>query len=253
MSASHDPAMLDDVAVYALGSLPASDAERVRAHLATCAECRAELQALQPAVTSLAASAEQSPGALLKARVMRTVRADAQAHAQAAPAKKQPSVWPAYFVAAACFAIALVSTLMNLSLVGQLRQAQTKVAQIDRNSTGLARSLAQERATLADIMDDSARRFPVNGGEVIRVRDKLYITLHDVPAPPRGKVYQAWTLAKGAKLMSPSLTFVPDRHGVAVISLPVDARQTAAVAVSVEPDGGSKQPTSTPTFVVSTG
>ena len=251
MNAPHDPAMLDDVAVYALGSLPASDAERVRAHLATCAECRAELHALQPAVTALAASAEQSPGALLKARVMRTVRADAQAHA--VPAKKQPSVWPAYFVAAACFAIALISTLVNLSLVGQLRQAQTKVAQIDSNSSGLARSLAQERATLADIMDDKAQRFPVSGGEVIRVHDKLYITLHDVPAPPRGKVYQAWTLAKGAKLMSPSLTFVPDRHGVAVISLPVDARQTAAVAVSVEPDGGSKQPTSTPTFVVSIG
>ncbi|MHB8146188.1 MAG: anti-sigma factor, partial [Vulcanimicrobiaceae bacterium] len=171
--------------------------------------------------------------------------------AAAAPIKNRAIVWPAYLVAAACFAIALVSTLVNLSLVGQLRQAQTTVAQLDRNSSGLARSLAQERTTLADIMDDNAQRFPVNGGDVVRVRDKLYITMHDVPAPPRGKVYQAWTLPKGSNAMAPSVTFVPDHHGVAVISLPVDARQTAAVAVSIEPDGGSKQPTSKPTFVVS--
>ena len=248
MSDGHDPGMLDDVAVYALGSLPARDAERVRAHLATCPECRAELKALQPAVATLAASAEQSPSALLKARIMRSVRADAQA--TAAPAKKPVVVWPAYLVAAACFVIALVSTLVNLSLVGQLRQAQTTVAQINSNSSGLARSLAEERTTLADIMDDNARRFPVNGGDVIRVHDKLYIAMHDVPALPHGKVYQAWTLPKGSKVMVPSVTFVPDHHGVAVISLPVDARQMAAVAVSVEPDGGSKQPTSKPTFVV---
>jgi anti-sigma-K factor RskA len=71
-----------------------------------------------------------------------------------------------------------------------------------------------------------------------------------LPPPPRGKVYQAWTLRAGATRMSPSVTFVPNRSGVAVVPVPVDASGIAAVAVSVEPDGGSKQPTSTPTFVL---
>ena len=34
--------MLENVAVYALGSLPPSEAHAVRAHLRTCAECRTE-------------------------------------------------------------------------------------------------------------------------------------------------------------------------------------------------------------------
>jgi anti-sigma-K factor RskA len=34
------------------------------------------------------------------------------------------------------------------------------------------------------------------------------------------------------------------------VPVPVDASTIAAVAVSIEPDGGSKQPTSTPTFVL---
>ena len=42
----HD--MLDDVALYALGTLPAADAQRVRDHIATCAECRAEYAGAGP-------------------------------------------------------------------------------------------------------------------------------------------------------------------------------------------------------------
>jgi anti-sigma-K factor RskA len=71
-----------------------------------------------------------------------------------------------------------------------------------------------------------------------------------LPAPPKGKVYQAWTLRTGATRMSPSVTFVPNMGGVAVVPIPVDASSIAAVAVSIEPDGGSKQPTSAPTFVL---
>ena len=49
--------------------------------------------------------------------------------------------------------------------------------------------------------------------------------------------------------MQPSLTFTPNADGVAVVQLPVDADKVGVVAVSVEPDGGSKAPTTTPTFI----
>ena len=55
----HD-AMLDDVAVYALGALPPAQAQAVRAHLDTCAECAAEYRRLKPAVDAVAYSAEAS-------------------------------------------------------------------------------------------------------------------------------------------------------------------------------------------------
>jgi anti-sigma-K factor RskA len=49
--------------------------------------------------------------------------------------------------------------------------------------------------------------------------------------------------------MAPSVTFTPNSDGVAIVALPVDATRVGTVAVSVEPDGGSKAPTTTPTFV----
>jgi anti-sigma-K factor RskA len=73
--------------------------------------------------------------------------------------------------------------------------------------------------------------------------------MHDAPALPPGKVYQAWTLPAGSKKMAPSVTFTP-KGGRILLRLPVNASRIAAVAVSVEPAGGSPQPTSKPVFVV---
>jgi anti-sigma-K factor RskA len=245
MTEMHD-AMLDDVAVYALGTLPLADAERVRAHLRSCRTCRAEYQALAATTGALAASSEgPAPNELLKARIMREV-GDPERAAQRRP---RTIVWPAYLVAAACFAVAVTLSLLNLSLMEQLKTAQTRVANMDERSSALVHDLTGERTTVADLMDERAQRFDVPGGQIVRIHNRLYITLHDLAQPPQGKVYQAWTLPKGSKTMQPSLTFVPDPHGLAVVALPVDARITAAVAVSVEPDGGSQAPTSRPLVV----
>ncbi len=246
MSVSHE-SLLDDVAVYALGALPSHEARRVRDHLDSCAMCSAEYAALAPAVATIGMSAQacedQNTGAvtvspLLKARIMREVRRNTSSRGITRKTTGRTIVWPAYLVAAACFAIALFSTLTNISLTSQLRSAQSQVASVQSRSTSLARNLAEQR-------------FDVTDGQVVRVHHRIYLTFHGIPKPPHGKVYQAWTLAKGSKTMAPSLTFVPDSQGSAVVALPVNADVTSAVAVSVEPEGGSKAPTSKPVVVQS--
>jgi len=258
MNDTHD-AMRDDVAAYALGTLPAAQtraagdtggacAETVREHLRTCAQCRADYKALTGTVTALAASVQDEPSDLLKARIMRVVRSSAADDTKSTRATR-PIVWPAYLVGAACFALAVALSLINLSLIEQLKTAQIQVARTQSRSSGLVRDLTAERGTIADLMDESAQRLEIPGGQIVRVHDRLYITMHDLAQPPRGKVYQAWTLPKGGKTMQPSLTFLPDAHGVAVIALPVSARDTAALAISVEPEGGSKAPTTKPLVI----
>lgn len=251
--------MLDDVAVYALGTLPADQAARVRAHIATCEECRAEYEALRPAVaavgTTVEACHDQVHGAvyaspLLKARIMREVRKE-QANDRAvkpapAPVRGRMPMWPAYLVAAACLAIALVSTLFNLSLTQQLHSTQAQLAENRQRASGLTQTVAEERIALADLMDQNAKHYAVHDGEVVAAHDRLYLTMHGLPALPAGHVYQAWTLPKGSKTMVPSRTFVPDAHGAAIVPVGTNAAGTAAVAVSVEPEGGSKAPTTKP-------
>ncbi|MBV8490998.1 MAG: anti-sigma factor [Candidatus Eremiobacteraeota bacterium] len=251
---AHTPEMLDDVAVYALGALPLAAAKRVREHIDACDECAQEYALLAPVTSAVGASASTTgsdascPGALLKPRIMATIRA----HAAPQPPVRfaRPPVWPAYLVAAACFAIAILASIWNVVLAGQLKQAQSELASISSRTTSLARNLSDTRATLSDLLDTSAQHYSAGNGEIVAHGSKLYLAMHALPEPPRGRVYQAWTLAKGAKRVAPSVTFVPDAHGVAVIPLSVDARATAAVAVSVEPEGGSKQPTTKPILLV---
>lgn len=250
----HD--MLDDVAVYALGALPAAEAENVRAHIASCRRCAREYAHLKAAAAMVGVSAETTgdaagcPSTLLKPRIMARVRATAASPPVRTPPASRPSVWPAYLVAAACVAIAIVSSMWNVALVGQLHLAQQEIAHAAQRSDSLARALVDQRTMLSDLMASDVKRYAAAGGEVVMRGNRAYIAMHDLPQLPRGKVYQAWMLPKGGTKMVPSLTFVPDAHGVVVASLPSDTHAMAEIAVSVEPEGGSKQPTTKPVFAV---
>ena len=164
---------------------------------------------------------------------------------------KHATVWPAYLVAAACFAIALTSSIANISLLGQLKQDQRERATLAERSTALARTLADERTALFDVLDASAGHYRIGEGEVITHGSHIYLALRALPEPPRGDVYQAWTLARGSSHETPSPTFLPDAGGVALVVLTADARATVEVEVTLEPDGGSKEPTAKPLMRVS--
>lgn len=258
---AHD-AMLDDVAVYALGALPRDQARAVREHLATCPECTAEYRRVKPAVDAVAYSAEACPDAIsgavvpsprLKARIMDHVRGSAAARRISNVGEMRavrPIVWPAYAVAAACLAVALVTTAFNISLNEAENSSKSQIAQLDTQAKMLHRKIAVQNTELADLTSTDSQHYAVADGEVVRHGNRLYIAMDSMGMPPRGKIYQAWILRKGDKAMTPSVTFMPDHSGVAVVHVPAQASQVVAVAVSMEPEGGSKQPTSKPAFVV---
>ncbi len=76
---------------YALDALPEAESARVRAHLADCHGCRAELDWLRAAVDTLPASVPQvEPPPELKARVMEIVEAEAELLRAAGEAADRP-------------------------------------------------------------------------------------------------------------------------------------------------------------------
>ena len=158
---------------------------------------------------------------------------------------KQTSAW-AYLVAAACFAIALLASIANIALLGQVRVEQRRATTLSERSKILARTLANERTALFDLLDNHTRHYAIGNGEVITRGSRIDLALHELPEPPRGQVYQVWTLSKDSTKVVASPTFLPDAHGVALIIVPADARTTASVSVTLEPDGGSKVPTTKP-------
>ncbi|MBV8602083.1 MAG: anti-sigma factor [Candidatus Eremiobacteraeota bacterium] len=218
MQASHDE-LLDLVAVYALGALGAEEARIASMHLAVCTECRAEYDALRPAADAVAYAADDRLDLVdcprIKREIMRAIR---------------PPQRSAIFVAStvAALAAALVFAFIAVS-------AERKAAETDR--------------TIAALVGPGARQYDVSAGEIVKSGDHIYLVMAKLAPLPAGRVYQAWTLAPGAKTMAPNVTFSPNSQGFVLVTLTEAAQNVGVVAVSVEPSGGSQAPTTKPLFV----
>jgi anti-sigma-K factor RskA len=252
--------MLELVAAYALGNLPASEHRRVNAFMLTDAEARAEFDALRPAADAIGFAAEEpvdsARSARMKERLMATVRAEAASakvtrlgEARSASNTRPGLLMGAGLAAAAAAVFALVSIIQNFSLRSDLANANVRVNTLQTQIATNERVQNRDRQMVADLVAPDAQHFAVPDGEIIRHGEHLYLVLKKLPTLPKGKIYQAWTLAKDAKAVAPSVTFAPSPTGVAVVALPENANGLVAVALSVEPEGGSKAPTSKPEFI----
>jgi anti-sigma-K factor RskA len=247
---------MESVALYALGVLPREEAALVAAFIANDDAARREYVALRAAADAVAYTAEEpvdsARSARMKERLMARVRSDAAA-GTVGPGRTGPAygawLWGTGLAAAAAVVFSLTTVIQDVNLRGDLASAQRRIAQLQAQLTQNERLARQDRRILADLVAPDAKRYSVPAGSIVRRGDRIYFALSKLPPPPRGKVYEAWTAAKGSSSMSPSVTFTPNADGVAVVALPVDATRVGAVAVSVEPEGGSKAPTTPPIFI----
>ncbi len=249
---SEHEAFLDDAAALALGTLSSAEAARVRTHMESCEACRAEYQALAPLVGALATPEADlaPPSPLLRERIMAQVAPGAKV--RSLPRSTRTPAWPLYLVTAASFVAALVSTFNLATTRESMTQMKTQVGSLQQRVDSLTHSLQNAQMAAIDLTSADATRLPVHHGEIVMRHGRMYLTMHDMPMPPHGHVYQAWVMPRGGKKIEPSSTFMPDRDGVAVVPIAEhDANSMTEVAVSVEPVGGSKQPTTKPLFVAS--
>jgi anti-sigma-K factor RskA len=71
-----------------------------------------------------------------------------------------------------------------------------------------------------------------------------WVVTATLPPAPQGKVYQLWFVTGSEKISAGLIT--PDKrgHGFSVLQFPPKAAQLEAAAITLEPEGGSAQPTS---------
>ena len=84
--------------------------------------------------------------------------------------------------------------------------------------------------------------------EVVASRSvgKAVLVTHGMSKPPVGKVYQAW-LQHGEAFISAGI--MPSRADQTLL-LEGDASTASAVGITVEPEGGSSSPTSSPLALI---
>jgi anti-sigma-K factor RskA len=246
-------ALLELVAAYALGVLPAGEQGLVAALILSDPQARREYDELRATANLVGLAAEEpvdsARSARMKERLMAAVKADAAPNRAPASAVRTSAVWGTTLAAAAAVVFALVSVIQNFGLRSDLHESQQRVVALQTRIAADRRTVERDRSMLTDLTASDAKRFTVAYGTVVMRGAHVYLALGSLPALAPGKVYQAWTLARGATTMSPSVTFTPSQNGLTLVPLPEDAGNLTVVALSVEPQGGSRQPTTKPAFV----
>jgi Anti-sigma-K factor rskA len=220
---------------YALDALDAlDDLERrgFERHLRTCATCFLEVTEFREAAAGLAERVATPAPEAMRARVMAQVAVTRQVSPGTRPSLPRFSLRRLVAVAATVLLIAAGAGLGTVAWQGHrtAQSAQVEAARIARVMT------APGRIEVVGTPSVGGRATVVAAdGSAVFATDRL-------PAPPAGKAYQLWVIdARGVR----SAGLLKLTGGTAQ-SLVSGVSNGARVAVSVEPDSGSKQPTTTP-------
>jgi hypothetical protein len=142
---------------------------------------------------------------------------------------------------------ALVSTR------GRLTSAVAALSERERTLAQTEQRLSEREATLSSLLEPGVQLFqltangdPDPGIQLFwnRAQHRAIVNGYRLKAVPAGRAYQLWFIKDGRPV--PSVTFKPEADGHAKVEqIPVpDGGAISAAAITVEPEGGSAQPTS---------
>jgi anti-sigma-K factor RskA len=240
---------------YAVDAVGAAERERFEQHLERCPSCEHEVRGMQETATRLALAVAAPPPAGLKAAVL-TAAAQTRQHPPVVPARPEPEALPRarhrhggarparrfrLAVPIAALATALVIALGVTVGVQQHRldQARSQQQQITAVLSAPDAQIVTERTAL--------------GGHTTMVvaasLDKMVFTAAGLPALAGAKVYQLWLLTPSGGAISSGL--LPGARDGAAQLVAAGPPRGDQVAVTVEPAGGTRQPTTKPIVVLS--
>jgi anti-sigma-K factor RskA len=263
---------------YALGALSDEETRQFETHLETCPDCREEVAEMREIAVQLSEGVATDPPPTLRASVLQQIAHTAQDSTAPGPALvavPDEQEGGRHFAEGASSAEGAGTNVVPLQrsaqrrnrLVGMLAAAAVVVAVAmggwavqSRNDADQATAQAQQAAQAAQALTavltakdakTASGSFTAGGnGTVVvsRSQGRALLVAADLPALPSGKVYEAWTFSS-SPTPKPAGTFSAG-SAPAVVTLPSAAVAASQVAVTVEPSGGSQQPTSNPVFAV---
>jgi anti-sigma-K factor RskA len=227
------------VGAYAVDALDDIERAGFEKHLGQCEACQAEVAGLRETAALLGTTAAAAPPAALRDRVLAgidTVR-PMPPRTEDPPAQlRRRRFRPALLVAAAAAVIGL-----------GVGAAVVQPWQDDSSQTQLT---AADRIRSADDAETFTQRLE-GGAEatVIRSRDlnQAVVTTSDMPAPPEGKVYELWLDHEGVGMVAAGLMSGDEEE----IVLEGDPATAIGFGITVEPEGGSEEPTLPPVTTIS--
>lgn len=265
----------ETAALYALGALGQHEARAFEAHLRDgCDVCRRELDTFADVTGALGSGiAEVAPPAFLRDVLTARIEKENELHTggrsreaqvylfpekapQTKPLQKPRSPFRTFlpWAVAAGLVLALGFTALmwrsdrnGLRLANQ--QAQNELTELANREAARARELDEINGVLASAHPSviALAGQPVAPSASANVywdhQKNRWVVSANLPAPPAGKVYQLWFVTPDAKVSAGLIEADQRGHGFTVVNIPPTVIQIQAAAITLEPQGGSLQPT----------
>ena len=235
----------EQLSAYALGALDADEVPALEAHLQTCNSCQAELAEYRAISDGLlAALPAHSPSPALRKQL--------QARLPSAQKKYQPRFNWSFGKIALGGALVLLLVINVFSLI-QVRQVQGQ-------QLSLTQQLRTSEFALSMLAYPGTQSIPIAvsgqdiSGSVLldRERNTVALVMWHLPQLNNNQTYQAWLIEPSGDRVSAG-TFRPEQNET-YTTHPVYAHQNLddfkGIGVTVEPAGGSNQPTGPRLFKV---
>jgi anti-sigma-K factor RskA len=232
-----------DLPAYALGVLDAEEASALESHLQTCESCQTELAEYRALSDNLLmATPPRQPSAAL--------RKSLQSRLPSAQKPARPRFAWSFGKLALGVALALL-VVMNLFSLAQTRQIQNQQA-------SLLQQLKSNQFALSMLAYPGTRSLPIAATEfsgsvlVDTEHNTAAVITWRLPELPADQTYQVWLIEPNGHRVSAGI-FRPQPDSTyttkAVFSKePLD--NFVGIGVTVEPAGGSEQPTGPRVFIV---
>ncbi len=233
----------ENIPAYALGALDAEDVAALEAHLQTCESCQTELADFRAiSDTLLTAIPPQQPSPALRKRL--------QSQLPSAQKTLRPRLTWSFSQLAMGAALVLLF-VMNLFSFVQMRELQ-------RQQVSFLKQLKTNQFALAMLAYPNTQSVPIVGenfsGSVLldRERNTAAVVAWNLPSLPEEQTYQIWLIEPNGDRVSAGL-FRPQVNE-SYTTQPIFAKQNIAnfvgLGVTIEPAGGSDQPTGPRVFKV---
>ncbi|ARP72822.1 anti-sigma factor [Streptomyces pluripotens] len=229
---------------YALHALGADERGAFERHMRSCEACATEVREFSATAARLGLAAAAGPRGALRAEVLRRIESVRQEPPRRTgvhqPVARRRVARLTRWALAACLAAAAGLGGTAVWQYQRADRAAERAERAERRWDAIAAVLAASDARTTTVRLGGGATATV---VVSRGRGRAVFVASGMSEPPPGKVYQLWFDDQGT--MRPAGVMDPGRSTEAVLMRgAVDGAR--GIGVTVEPAGGSRQPTSSP-------
>ncbi|MFJ4694306.1 anti-sigma factor domain-containing protein [Streptomyces sp. NPDC088766] len=238
------------VGAYVLHALPPAEEAAFEEHLAGCEECRAEVAAHLEIITRLADAESVSVPPHVRVRTLDAISRIAQDRPRRLPEAGHRTGRRAGHRAVR---FALAVSIAAAALLGGVAAWQYSRADDARAQAARAHTANRALTEVVTAPDATLHTGTLTGGGtaavvVSRSEARAVFAAQDLPALTGDRVYELWYAAAAGDLRSAGL--LPGAAGQASRVLRDPPAGAVAVGITIEPAGGSRQPTTDPLVVI---